>query len=246
MRDPAQSYLALAPSEEGPEDSMNQLQGHSITYRIAVGLRQGRKIFTLQTLSGTEEPFVDTADGVVGFSLHASVAVKVSEDEKLERICRYISRPAVSEKRLSLTGQGKVRYELKTPYRDGTTGRPSAQQQTSSVGHAGTARQRQSQKHRTGGQGKSRNQSSCGHELHAKGIKAQRLKRVSTGPRRRGRPGIDVERCRVCGGKARVIAAIEDKAIIDKILTHLGNKMLCAQTAPLPPVRALPAAGLFR
>ena len=39
----------------------------------------------------------------------------------LERLCRYIARPAISEKRLSLTGQGKVRYELKTPYRDGTT-----------------------------------------------------------------------------------------------------------------------------
>jgi hypothetical protein len=62
---------------------------------------------------------------VAGFSLHASVAVKVSEQNKLERICRYISRPAVSEKRLSLTRQGKVRYELKTPYRDGTTGPPS-------------------------------------------------------------------------------------------------------------------------
>ena len=31
------------------------------------------------------------------------------------------TRPAISEKRLSLTNQGKVRYELKTPYRDGTT-----------------------------------------------------------------------------------------------------------------------------
>ena len=38
-----------------------------------------------------------------------------------ERLCRYISRPAVSEKRLALTNSGKVRYELKTPYRDGTT-----------------------------------------------------------------------------------------------------------------------------
>lgn len=38
-----------------------------------------------------------------------------------ERLYRYISRPAVSEKRLALTGNGKVRYELKTPYRDGTT-----------------------------------------------------------------------------------------------------------------------------
>jgi hypothetical protein len=33
----------------------------------------------------------------------------------------YISRPAVSEKRLALTANGQVRYELKTPYRNGTT-----------------------------------------------------------------------------------------------------------------------------
>jgi putative transposase len=39
----------------------------------------------------------------------------------LERLCRYITRPAIAEKRLSLPNQGKVRYELKTPYRDGTT-----------------------------------------------------------------------------------------------------------------------------
>lgn len=41
--------------------------------------------------------------------------------DKLERLCRYISRPAVSEKRLALTANGQVRYELKTPYRNGTT-----------------------------------------------------------------------------------------------------------------------------
>jgi hypothetical protein len=34
---------------------------------------------------------------------------------------RAISRPAISEKRLSLTPNGNVRYQLKTPYRDGTT-----------------------------------------------------------------------------------------------------------------------------
>ncbi len=52
---------------------------------------------------------------------HAGVAAKAHERDKLERLCRYICRPAVSEKRLSLTTEGKVRYELKTPYRDGTT-----------------------------------------------------------------------------------------------------------------------------
>jgi hypothetical protein len=36
-------------------------------------------------------------------------------------LCRDISRPAIAEKRLSLTPNGNVRYQLKTPYRDGTT-----------------------------------------------------------------------------------------------------------------------------
>jgi hypothetical protein len=53
--------------------------------------------------------------------LHAGVAVNTRERKKLERICRYISRPALSEARLELTDQGMVRYALKTAYRDGTT-----------------------------------------------------------------------------------------------------------------------------
>ncbi len=54
-------------------------------------------------------------------SLHAGVAARADQRDKLERLCRYISRPAISEKRLSLTNKGLVRYQLKTPYRAGTT-----------------------------------------------------------------------------------------------------------------------------
>ncbi len=43
------------------------------------------------------------------------------ERNKFERLARYIARPAIFEQRLSLTSKGLVRYELKTPYRDGTT-----------------------------------------------------------------------------------------------------------------------------
>lgn len=64
---------------------------------------------------------VDHVGKVAGFSLHAGVAARADERRKLERLCRYIARPAVSEKRLSLLSNGHVRYELKTPYRDGTT-----------------------------------------------------------------------------------------------------------------------------
>ena len=52
---------------------------------------------------------------------YMQVATKANERTKLERLCRYITRPAVSTKRLSLTRNGQVRYELKTPWRNGTT-----------------------------------------------------------------------------------------------------------------------------
>ena len=98
---------------------MNQLLGHSITYRIAVGPQAGRKVFTLQTLPACEpDDYADTAGKASGFSLHAGVAARSDERKKLERLCRYISRPAVSEKRLSLTSSGNIHYQLKTPYRE--------------------------------------------------------------------------------------------------------------------------------
>ena len=46
-RNAENSYL---PTDAVPEDPMNQLLGHSITYRIAVGPQAGRKVFSLQTL----------------------------------------------------------------------------------------------------------------------------------------------------------------------------------------------------
>ena len=44
---------------------------------------------------------------------------------------------------------------------------------------------------------------------------------------------LDVERCG-CGGKLKIIAAIEEAAVIERILTHLG---LSAQPPPRAPAR---------
>jgi hypothetical protein len=55
---------------------------------------------------------------------------------------------------------------------------------------------------------------------------------------------IDIETCSKCGGAVKVIACIEDPAVIDKILTHLNEKTLPVQ-APLPKCRAPPPAVLF-
>jgi len=69
-QDAENSYLV---TDAVPGGSMDQLLGHSITYRITVGPQAGRKVFTLQTLPtcDPEEPYSDTAGKIAGFSLHA-------------------------------------------------------------------------------------------------------------------------------------------------------------------------------
>ena len=114
-RDAENSTLA------GEAGALDQLLCSSITDRIALVPQAGRKVFTLQTLPACDESFVESVGQGAGFSLHAGVAARVDERRKLERLRRTISRPAVSEGRLSLTPNGNVRYPLKSPYRDGTT-----------------------------------------------------------------------------------------------------------------------------
>jgi hypothetical protein len=104
-------------------DSLLQLQGASVSYRIAMGPQQGQKVFTLQTIPASNEGEYGQLANTSGFSLYAGVSNNADEPDKLERLCRYISCPAISEQRLSITSHGKVRYKLKTPYRDGTGNR---------------------------------------------------------------------------------------------------------------------------
>ena len=56
-----------------------------------------------------------------GFSLHAGVVAVAAERAKLARHCRYLTRPAVSTERWSLTAQGLIDYRLQKPTREGTT-----------------------------------------------------------------------------------------------------------------------------
>ena len=56
-----------------------------------------------------------------GFSLHAAVRVEALDRKRLEQLCRYITRPALSDERVQLNAAGQVELKLKTPWRDGTT-----------------------------------------------------------------------------------------------------------------------------
>ena len=58
---------------------------------------------------------------VQGFSLHAGVAVNAHDRARLERLLRYITRGPIATQRLSELPDGRIAYELRHPWRDGTT-----------------------------------------------------------------------------------------------------------------------------
>lgn len=258
-RDDESSYLTLDLQDD---DAMNQLQSHSITYRIAVGPQQGRKVFTLQTIPSWEDDDYggNQVGKIAGFSLHAGVATKTRERKKLERLCRYIARPGVSEKRLALTSHGKIRYELKTPYRDGTTHvifepldfiaklaalvpKPRANLTRFHGVLAPNSKHRIHVTPAKRGKGSntqgliSKKNVEPPENEHKEMTWAQRLKRVFN---------IDITICNHCGGAVRIIATIEDPLVIQKILDHLDAKsgaLGCANQLPEP--RGPPQARLF-
>ena len=171
------------------------------------------------------------------------------ERDKLERLCRYVSRPPVAERRLSIAAHGNIRYRLKTPYRDGTTHvifepldfiaklaalvpRPRVNLTRYHGVFAPNSRIRAQitpPARRSAAPAPSPEVSPT--PARAGMSWAQRLKRVFN---------IDIETCGVCGGTLKVIACIEDPAVIQKILSHLEQKANAASPAIRPPQRAPP------
>ena len=102
---------------------MHGIISASITYRLAFGPNAGKKALTLQAVpvSDGQARQADLVSKQAGFSLHAGVACKSNQRKKLERLCRYVARPAIAEQRLSLAANGNVLVALKTPYDDGTS-----------------------------------------------------------------------------------------------------------------------------
>ena len=52
---------------------------------------------------------------------HTEVRCALNQRNKLEQLCRYITRPAIAHERLKLNRAGEVVLQLKSPYKDGTT-----------------------------------------------------------------------------------------------------------------------------
>ena len=118
IQDTEQPYFDF--SEADVQDAFNAA---SVRYRIAIGPNSGKKTLTLRSdaLIRTDtqpKPFTVNRDG---FSLNAAVSCLPHQRDRLERLCRYITRPPLALDRLSTQTTGKVVYELKHPFKNGTT-----------------------------------------------------------------------------------------------------------------------------
>lgn len=114
----------LTPPDPLAEESLAlaALSSASVLGRIALGRRAGARVWRLG--QDPEAAWVASTGPrqahLEGFDLHANVWVPATNRARLEELCRYLLRPPVAQDRLGLTGDGRIRLRLKTPWADGT------------------------------------------------------------------------------------------------------------------------------
>ena len=246
--DPEQPWLDLDFHE--PLDS---LSAASIRYRIAIGPHSGSRTLTLHDPSfiRTDKHEKTLTADRDGFSLNAAVSCQPYQRDRLERLCRYVTRPAICLERLTVRVDGKIQYELKKPFRNGTTHilfspvdflsklaalvprprhnlvryhgifAPNSKMRKLIVPKSSKSAKRKDDSKTH----KSVEEATSQDELIAPLSWAQRLKRVFN---------IDITLCPICGATMRVIADITDPDIIQKILDHLEP-----QPPPIKPATAI-------
>jgi hypothetical protein len=196
-----------------------------------------------------------------GFDLHAGLVVPAGHRDRLERVCRYTLRPPVPSHRLRVTGDGQVTLQLRHRWADGTThlvfdpveflGRlavlvprprtnlvlyhgvlgPRAGWRAEIVRRETSAGEREVVTADAPGAPAEHADAPDGARPHAGGYEWAELMRRTF--------GIDVLACPRCGGRLRLIALVEEAAVIDRILRHLG----LPTAIPTPrPARAPPLA----
>ena len=179
--------------------------------------------------------------------------------ERLERVCRYALRPPVAGDRVRVTGDGQVVLQLRHRWIDGTThvvfdpveflGRlavlvprprinlilyhgvlaPRAAWRSAVVRRTTPADRRDA--------ALTEAPAAQAHEAETAEAARRRARGQCWAALMRRTFGFDVLACPRCGGRLRLIALIEEAAVIDRILRHLG---LPTETPAPRPARAPP------
>jgi hypothetical protein len=173
------------------------------------------------------------------------VLVDGRDRKRLERLCRYILRPALAGERLREREDGRIEYELRKPWRDGTTGLVFEPEELieklaalvpSPRGHlvryhgvlAGRSRWRRLVARDRGGASgpaaEADGQVEPSEELRERRLCwAELMKRVFE---------VDVLECPRCGGRRKLIATITEPGVVVAILESLGLPPRAPPPAP--------------
>ncbi len=106
------------------ESWLAALAAASVQGRIAIGPQAGQRLLKLgdrvdpEDLPARSSPL---CANIAGLGLHAGVALPARDRQRLERLCRDVARPAIAASRLSALDDGRLLYQLKKRWRDGTT-----------------------------------------------------------------------------------------------------------------------------
>ncbi|MDA1095529.1 MAG: transposase [Acidobacteria bacterium] len=196
-----------------------------------------------------------------GFDLHAGLCVPADERDRLERIARYALRPPVAQDRLQWTDDGQIRLALRRPWSDGTaqllfdpvellerlaalTPRPRIHLLLYHGVLAPRAVWRslvvqfgsESRPDATGGNDDA--------EEHVDAVGCRHGHNYLWAELMRRRLGLDVLACPRCDGRLKLIALIDDPAVIRRLLRHLElpTEVPEARPARAPPVPLLDSA----
>jgi Putative transposase len=107
VEDHGETYLANDEDDSEEARTLRPFHRGSCVYRIAFGPRACQKVLTLQgalprETTGKQRLCAD----LQGFSVHAAVRCGAGQRKTLERLCRYITRPALANERVQCNAPG--------------------------------------------------------------------------------------------------------------------------------------------
>ncbi len=184
-----------------------------------------------------------------GFSLHANVCIPAKARRQLENLCRYVARPAVAMERLSKLPDGRILYHLRHRWHNGATdvifdpldliGKLAAlvpPPRFNMVRYHGTLAPSAKWRKLITPQGKDFVESAAGsHCGRTSKIGNRDQEKTDESAPKAVRPrnynwaelmkrvfGFDVLQCNGCGGRMRILCAVNPPEAIRKILDCLG------------------------
>ena len=193
---------------------------------------------------------------VDGYSLHAAVCVGESGRSRLEKICRYLARPALAQDRLSIANNGHIVYRFRKTWRNGKTAvvldpmtflsRLAAQvppprfHMLTYHGVLAPAAARRDEIVPGHGEDDGGAVRRCDAESSKPGAdgaveQGSRPQRMSWADLVRRVWLVEILRCE-CGGRRKVLAMVFDPKAIERVLTHMGLPYSRPERAPPRPM----------